>query len=165
MQQYKIHNIQIEKILTVQWFFNNDSLFDIFEFSGLESFPPDSVAFSGHVQGVPTFFNITLPVDSMNENVVQNVCSKILRQGEFEVTWVQQPSKDSFRLLTFGRIPYSVDQRISLNFRYPSNWRLQIQYATPRDSGLYKCQVATHPPLVKTINVVVTGDLKVMTKF
>ncbi|EFN80352.1 hypothetical protein EAI_14697 [Harpegnathos saltator] len=63
-----------------------------------------------------------------------------------QVTWLQH-NKDSFRLLTVGRIPYSVDQRISLNFRYPSNWRLQILYASPRDSGLYKCQVATHPPL------------------
>ncbi|XP_048265390.1 uncharacterized protein LOC100648546 [Bombus terrestris] len=82
---------------------------------------------------------------------------KIGMLGNKEVTWVQQPSKDSFRLLTVGRILYSADQRISLNFRYPSNWRLQIQYATTRDSGLYKCQVATHPPLVKTINVVVTA--------
>lgn len=82
---------------------------------------------------------------------------KIGMLGNKEVTWVQQPSKDLFRLLTVGRIPYSVDQRISLSFRYPSNWRLQIQYANPRDSGLYKCQVSTHPPLVKTINVIVTA--------
>ncbi|XP_076245392.1 uncharacterized protein LOC143185942 [Calliopsis andreniformis] len=82
---------------------------------------------------------------------------KIGMLGDKQVTWVQQHNKDSFRLLTVGRMPYSVDQRISLNFRYPSNWRLQIQYATPRDSGLYKCQVATHPPLVKKINVVVTA--------
>ncbi|XP_017891265.1 uncharacterized protein LOC108631670 [Ceratina calcarata] len=82
---------------------------------------------------------------------------KIGMLGDKEVTWHHQASKDSFRLLTVGRTVYSVDQRISLMFRYPSNWRLQIQYATPRDSGLYKCQVATHPPLVKTINVVVTA--------
>ncbi|XP_043791078.1 uncharacterized protein LOC122714105 isoform X2 [Apis laboriosa] len=82
---------------------------------------------------------------------------KIGMLGNKEVTWVQQPSKDLFRLLTVGMVPYSVDQRISLNFRYPSNWRLQIQYANPRDSGLYKCQVSTHPPLVKTINVIVTA--------
>ncbi|XP_017799297.1 PREDICTED: uncharacterized protein LOC108580141 [Habropoda laboriosa] len=82
---------------------------------------------------------------------------KIGMLGDKKVTWLQQPSKDLFRLLTVGMTPYSVDQRISLNFRYPSNWRLQILYATPRDSGLYKCQVATHPPLVKTINVVVTA--------
>ncbi|CAL7946197.1 unnamed protein product [Xylocopa violacea] len=82
---------------------------------------------------------------------------KIGMLGDKKVTWLQQHSHDSFRLLTVGRTPYSVDQRISLNFRYPNNWRLQIRYATPRDSGLYKCQVATHPPLVKTINVVVTA--------
>ncbi|XP_050461532.1 uncharacterized protein LOC126856757 [Cataglyphis hispanica] len=81
---------------------------------------------------------------------------KIGMLGDKKVTWLQH-SKDSFRLLTVGRTPYSNDQRISLNFRYPSNWRLQILYASPRDSGLYQCQVATHPPLVKKINVVVTA--------
>lgn len=83
---------------------------------------------------------------------------KIGMLGDKKVTWLQH-SKDSFRLLTVGRIPYSNDQRISLNFRYPSNWRLQILYASPRDSGLYQCQVATHPPLVKKINVVVTAPI------
>nr|XP_033328779.1 uncharacterized protein LOC117221719 [Megalopta genalis] len=77
--------------------------------------------------------------------------------GDKEVAWLQQHSEDSFRLLTVGRNTYSVDQRISLNFRYPSNWRLQIRYASPRDSGLYKCQITTHPPMVKKINVVVTA--------
>ncbi|XP_054006763.1 uncharacterized protein LOC128891351 isoform X1 [Hylaeus anthracinus] len=77
--------------------------------------------------------------------------------GNKEVVWLQQHSNDSFRLLTVGKTTYSVDQRISLEFRYPSNYRLQIQYATPRDSGLYKCQVSTHPPLVKNINVIVTA--------
>nr|XP_031839308.1 uncharacterized protein LOC116429918 [Nomia melanderi]XP_031839309.1 uncharacterized protein LOC116429918 [Nomia melanderi] len=77
--------------------------------------------------------------------------------GDKEVAWLQQHTEDSFRLLTVGKTTYSVDQRISLNFRYPSNWRLQIQYASPRDSGLYKCQITTHPPMVKKINVVVTA--------
>ncbi|KYM81677.1 hypothetical protein ALC53_07839 [Atta colombica] len=83
---------------------------------------------------------------------------KIGMLGDKKVTWLQH-NKDFFRLLTVGRTPYSNDQRISLNFRYPSNWRLQILYANPRDSGLYQCQVATHPPLVKKINVVVTGEI------
>lgn len=74
----------------------------------------------------------------------------------FKVTWMHHV-KDSLRLLTVGRIPYQMDQRISLNFRYPSNWRLQILYASPKDSGLYKCQVATDPPLEKRIYVSVTG--------
>ncbi|KAL0117262.1 hypothetical protein PUN28_010244 [Cardiocondyla obscurior] len=81
---------------------------------------------------------------------------KIGMLGDKKVTWLQH-NNDFFRLLTVGRTPYSNDQRISLNFRYPSNWRLQILYANPRDSALYQCQVATHPPLVKKINVVVTA--------
>ncbi|CAK9800132.1 Zwei Ig domain protein zig-8 [Anthophora plagiata] len=88
---------------------------------------------------------------------------KIGMLGDKKVTWLQQPSKDLFRLLTVGMTTYSRDQRISLKFRYPSNWRLQIRYATPRDSGLYKCQVATHPPLVKTINVIVTAPVLTIT--
>ncbi|XP_015608254.1 uncharacterized protein LOC107274039 isoform X2 [Cephus cinctus] len=83
---------------------------------------------------------------------------KIGMLGDKMVTWLQH-TKDSIRLLTVGRKPYSVDQRISLNFRYPSNWRLQILYASLRDTGLYKCQVATHPPLVKRINVIVTAPI------
>lgn len=46
----------------------------ILEFSALdESFSPDFLTLCGHVQGISTFFNITLP------------CAKILRQEEFEV--------------------------------------------------------------------------------
>ncbi|XP_026823589.1 uncharacterized protein LOC105275393 [Ooceraea biroi] len=81
---------------------------------------------------------------------------KIGMLGDKKVTWLQH-NKESFRLLTVGRTLYSNDQRISLNFRYPSNWRLQILYANPRDSGLYQCQVATHPPMVKKVNVIVTA--------
>ncbi|XP_017766029.1 PREDICTED: uncharacterized protein LOC108555056 [Eufriesea mexicana] len=102
--------------------------------------------------------------DDQEMNITARIGTTILLDCEIgmlrnkeEVTWLQQPSKDSFRLLTVGMVPYSVDQRISLNFRYPNNWRLQILYATPRDSGIYKCQVGTHPPLVKTINVIVTA--------
>ncbi|KAF7989909.1 hypothetical protein HCN44_008583 [Aphidius gifuensis] len=80
--------------------------------------------------------------------------------GDKKVTWLQH-DKDSIRLLTVGNVQYSADERISLKFQYPDNWRLQITYATLRDTGLYKCQVEIDPTrsLVKHYNVVITAPV------
>ncbi|XP_011298342.1 uncharacterized protein [Fopius arisanus] len=97
--------------------------------------------------------NITERIGS----IVQLDC-RIGLLGDKKVTWFQ-PNKDSIRLLTVGNGQYSADERISLKFQYPDNWRLQIAYATLRDTGIYKCQVEIDPTnfMVKTYHVLVTA--------
>ncbi|XP_065573050.1 hemicentin-2-like [Artemia franciscana] len=68
------------------------------------------------------------------------------------VSWVRRQDSD-VHLLTFGRQTYSTDSRFSLNFQQPNDWRLQIRYASPRDEGIYECQISTHPPNVYTMRL------------
>ncbi|KAK0097578.1 hypothetical protein PV326_000996 [Microctonus aethiopoides] len=98
-------------------------------------------------------------------NVTERIGSTVMLDcrigllGDKKVTWLQH-DKESIRLLTVGKVQYSADERISLKFQYPDNWRLQIAYATLRDTGLYKCQVEIDPThsLVKRYNVIITEE-------
>lgn len=71
--------------------------------------------------------------------------------------WMRR-NADRVSLLTVAKSTYSSDVRYSLNFQYPNNWRLAIDYVQRGDNGLYVCQVNTHPPRMLTTNVTVLGN-------
>ncbi|KAG5679583.1 hypothetical protein PVAND_009143 [Polypedilum vanderplanki] len=75
------------------------------------------------------------------------------------VTWVrriyhQDPNDEShereeLQLLTVGTNTFVADSRYSVDFQYPSNFRLLIRNVSKQqDEGVYECQISTHPPKV-----------------
>ena len=50
-------------------------------------------------------------------------------------------------LLTVGKTTYTGDTRIQSSFSYPNNWRLEMVDVQKKDSGLYICQISSHPPV------------------
>ena len=62
-------------------------------------------------------------------------------------------------LLTVDKTTYTKDVRVKASFMYPNNWRLEIKDVGPQDSGLYNCQLSTHPPIGLFTSVKVTGRL------
>lgn len=74
-----------------------------------------------------------------------------------QISWVRRKESDEFQLLTVGRQTYSGDERYTLEFQYPGNWRLQIKFVSKKDEGLYECQISTHPPKVIQIFLYING--------
>ena len=67
---------------------------------------------------------------------------------------------DNVQLLTVGDTMYSNDNdRMSIVWRYPGNWTLNIADVQLEDSGCYHCQVNTHPPIGLFIQLIVQGEL------
>ncbi|CAL8137890.1 unnamed protein product [Orchesella dallaii] len=59
------------------------------------------------------------------------------------------------RLLTFGLHTYSGDERLSINFEQPNNWKLRIQSTERHDQGDYQCQVSSHPPIILRVSLTI----------
>lgn len=79
----------------------------------------------------------------------------------FQVSWVRRLGGE-LHLITFGQHTYSSDARFSLDFESPNNWRLRLSSAGEGDSGMYECQVSTHPPIVRTIYFFVSGEYRLL---
>ncbi|CAG7784880.1 unnamed protein product [Allacma fusca] len=61
-------------------------------------------------------------------------------------------------LLTFGLHTYSGDERLSINFEQPNNWKLRIKTVDRHDQGDYQCQVSSHPPIVLHVTLTIIGN-------
>ncbi|ODN03438.1 T-lymphocyte activation antigen CD86 [Orchesella cincta] len=52
---------------------------------------------------------------------------------------------------------YSGDERLSINFEQPNNWKLRIQSTERHDQGDYHCQVSSHPPIILHVSLTILG--------
>ncbi|XP_046464037.1 protein turtle-like isoform X1 [Daphnia pulex] len=81
---------------------------------------------------------------------------EVVSLGDGVVTWFRR--KD-FHLLTVGHAVYSSDERFHVQGPMRStqtqDWALQIRFVQERDSGLYECQLSTHPPSSLFVELVV----------
>uniref|UniRef100_A0ABD2X8I7 Ig-like domain-containing protein n=1 Tax=Trichogramma kaykai TaxID=54128 RepID=A0ABD2X8I7_9HYME len=87
-------------------------------------------------------------------------CRVVMLSGKM-VMWIRQyPDK---ALLTVGKNTHIADDRYSVSFKYPNNWRLMITSIQKEDRGLYVCQVNTHPPRMLVTNVTILApDVRIV---
>lgn len=76
----------------------------------------------------------------------------------FQISWFRKEN-DQLKLLTVGRHTYAGDDRYTLEFQYPGNWRLQIRHVSKKDEGNYECQISTHPAKVIQMFLYINGKL------
>ncbi|KAK0073770.1 hypothetical protein PV325_009252 [Microctonus aethiopoides] len=83
---------------------------------------------------------------------------RVVMLADKTVMWTRQGAERPF-LLTVGLDVHISDERYSLNFRYPNNYRLTIASVRREDHGQYACQINTHPPRTLITNVTVLVNL------
>uniref|UniRef100_A0A336KTQ7 CSON007914 protein n=1 Tax=Culicoides sonorensis TaxID=179676 RepID=A0A336KTQ7_CULSO len=77
--------------------------------------------------------------------------------GEGVVSWLRRKD-ETYHLLTVALTTYSSDERFTtIHLSHSEDWTLQIKFVQVRDSGIYECQVSTHPPSSIFIHLNVVG--------
>ena len=68
-------------------------------------------------------------------------------------------TQSAFDRETYGVLP-AVHAILSFQIFHeqPNDWKLQIQFPTLDDSGIYECLVSTNPPLVRRTRLTVVGE-------
>ncbi|XP_042205726.1 hemicentin-1-like [Homarus americanus] len=107
--------------------------------------PPPTTTLNAALQ--PTFLGRHNATVNVHAGDTAALNCHVLRLGDKTVSWARRRGGD-FHILTVGFHTYHNDERYSLSFEYPDNWKLQIRYVQKRDEGLYECQISTHPPQI-----------------
>jgi len=76
---------------------------------------------------------------------------------KIESVSASQNNATLFLYFSSGLHTYSNDERLSINFEQPNNWKLRIKAIDLSDACEYQCQVSTHPPIILVISLSVTG--------
>ncbi|XP_030379629.1 zwei Ig domain protein zig-8 [Scaptodrosophila lebanonensis] len=81
---------------------------------------------------------------------------RVKNKGNRTVSWMR---KRDLHILTTNIYTYTGDQRFSV-IHPPSSddWDLKIDYAQPRDSGIYECQVNTEPKINLAVTLEITAE-------
>ena len=73
------------------------------------------------------------------------------------MTW-QKRNGATPHLLTYGLTTYSSDARFQIFHEPPNDWKLQLQFPTMDDQGVYECMVSSNPPLTRRTRLNVVGE-------
>jgi len=115
---------------------------------------------SHHVQVLPQFISVHQLVDVQEGSTAVLDC-KVLNLGiQHTVSWMRS---SDMSVLTVGGLVFSSDPRVGLVSpstpgKIVGSWSLQIQEASPRDSGEYQCQVNSEPKESLDVTLVVRGE-------
>ncbi|CAG4944010.1 unnamed protein product [Parnassius apollo] len=96
--------------------------------------------------------NITKMIAHVGSEALLN-CRVVMLKDK-TVMWLRNTT-DAAQLLTVGKEAHTGDNRLSVKFQYPNNWRISISPVKKSDEGLYMCQISTHPPRTIYTNLTV----------
>ncbi|XP_042211647.1 uncharacterized protein LOC121859054 [Homarus americanus] len=95
---------------------------------------------------VPTNVTVTASKTVLLSCIVHNL-------GNNSVSWIRHRD---LHILSVGSVTYTSDSRFeAVPHAGKGDWLLRLQYAHPRDSGQYDCQVSSAPPTARTTHLTV----------
>ncbi|XP_063887030.1 hemicentin-1-like [Scylla paramamosain] len=110
---------------------------------------------------LPTFLTHDNATVTVHAGETATLSCYVVRVGDKTVSWVRRKG-DDFHILTIGYQKYHNDNRYTLRYEIPNNWKLQIRNTQKRDEGLYACQISTHPPrIMRVFLTVLVPDIEV----